>query len=644
VTDLLSRRRGNLARQLLPERLGRLLVLAIPICALLLPPLFFPDAIEIWVDPFLIAVAGAVGLNLLTGTTGQVSLGQAGFFAVGAYTGVAVGITGDMPFPVAVAASIVSGALVGAIMGLSSSRLRGLYAVMSTLALQYIVVYFGTLYEQHANNTAAFVLPTAKIGGYSLLSTDSWYVVFAVLATGYVFLYRGILRSHIGRALEVIGDRDHIAPMLGIDVFRLELYAWIVSGASVSLVGCLQAYWLGAVSPDFFTLTISIQYFAMIVVGGRGSPLGCVIGAFLLVTVPFELQNVIGSGSSPANLGDYDNIAYGVLLIICLAVAPDGIAGRLRRVTEMASRRVGGTSLEMVLKSVASRTPKGGRTGSRAPDHAEPLSSLQPMGVQTGASAGVSERDGESQPKSAPTRRGALEVDSLDVAYRSGATAIHDVSISVGLSEMVAILGRNGAGKTTLLRAIAGFVIGEPGLIRSGSIVAFGTDITHKRPYRRAKDGVVLVPEREKVFQTLTVEENLELAVTRRRSGKALKGNVLDLFPAIGPKLKVRAGLLSGGERQMLAIARALMLEPRMLLLDETTLGLAPIVARQVLSDIARVVHSTGVSVLLVEQNAVLASLVAERYYVLQSGCVVEHGAFDGNDAGERLASMYLGN
>jgi branched-chain amino acid transport system permease protein len=321
-------RRDGVAQSLRRRPLGYLLLYVL----FLLPPVLLPDQISIWVNPLLIAIAAAVGLNLLSGTAGLVSLGQAAFLAVGAYTSVLISITAKLSFGLALISSLVAGAVIGLIVAVTTSRLRGLYGVLSTLALQYVVVYVGTKYEESANATAAFVLPSAHLGGWQVSTNLRWYIVLAVFAVACLELYRRVLGSHVGRAWEVIRERDHTAAMLGINVRRYEAYAWMTSGAIVAVAGCLQAFYLSAVSPDFFTLNVAIQYFAMIVIGGRGSPVGSLIGAAVIITIPFELQNVasgIGSTSAASQLGDIEQIVYGALLVVFLFVAPDGLAGRL---------------------------------------------------------------------------------------------------------------------------------------------------------------------------------------------------------------------------------------------------------------------------------------------------------------------------
>ena len=203
------------------------------------------------------------------------------------------------------------------------------------------------------------------------------------------------------------------------------------------------------------------------------------------------------------------------------------------------------------------------------------------------------------------------------------------------------MLGPNGAGKTTLLRAIAGFAPNEPGVIRSGTIRFKGEQLG-RSTFRRARSGVVLIPERDKVFPGLTVEENLELAARSERAARQLSEEALALFPALATRRQLPAGLLSGGERQMLAIARGFMLKPELLLLDETTLGLAPLIAREVMQHIATAARERRTTIIVVEQNAVLAETACDRFVLLRHGKVESTGDFAGAGSA-RFAAAYFG-
>ena len=215
-----------------------------------------------------------------------------------------------------------------------------------------------------------------------------------------------------------------------------------------------------------------------------------------------------------------------------------------------------------------------------------------------------------------------LAVDNLHVSYGS-IVALRGVSLQVGEGEIVAVIGPNGAGKSTLLLTIAGIV-----RAKQGSIEFAGSSVTGAAPERLVSSGLSLVPEGRHIFGSLTVAENIALGATTRSDRAAISADterVLDLFPVLRERLRQRAGKLSGGEQQMLAIARALLAKPRLLLLDEPSLGLAPLVVKQVYDAIEEL-RRNGVTILIVEQSVGRALKVADRTYVLNSGAVTISG------------------
>jgi branched-chain amino acid transport system ATP-binding protein len=231
-----------------------------------------------------------------------------------------------------------------------------------------------------------------------------------------------------------------------------------------------------------------------------------------------------------------------------------------------------------------------------------------------------------------------LAVDALTVAY-GAVVAIRDVSLEVARGEIVATLGPNGAGKTTLLRTLAGAL--KP---QRGSVVFDGGTLTGLVPEAVVRRGVALVPEGRHVFPTLTVEENLTVGGIARADRDELRADTdrwLTRFPILGERAGQLAGTLSGGEQQQLAIARALMSRPRMLLLDEPSLGLAPIFVDRIF-ELIQELRSEGVTILLVEQNVHRALEIADRAYVLSVGRVVASGPTDQLVEGE-LERSYLG-
>ena len=214
-----------------------------------------------------------------------------------------------------------------------------------------------------------------------------------------------------------------------------------------------------------------------------------------------------------------------------------------------------------------------------------------------------------------------LELENIRAGY--GRTeVIHGVSLTVPSDGVAAVMGHNGAGKTTLLRAAVGLI-----KVDSGRVVFDGEDVTALRPSARVARGLAYVPQGQQSFGQLTTAENLQVVADGRKRGKELVGEVLDLFPALRGLLDRRAGLLSGGQRQQLAIARALITEPKMLILDEPTEGIQPSVVAEIERTIMELTRRGGLGVLLVEQHIGFALESAESYHVLESGRVTSSGA-----------------
>ena len=232
-----------------------------------------------------------------------------------------------------------------------------------------------------------------------------------------------------------------------------------------------------------------------------------------------------------------------------------------------------------------------------------------------------------------------LEVRDLQVAY-GAAPALWSVSLDVRAGELLCVVGPNGAGKTTLINTIAGIL-----RARAGRLVFEGRDITALAPHQFCEAGIAVVPEGRRLFTGMTVLENLELgsylpaAKAHRRDSLAA---ALALFPALEAKLASPAGELSGGQQQMVAIARALMARPRLLLLDEPSLGLSPLIVHDMFAAIRRI-NAGGMSVLMVEQNVVMAMEVSTRAYVLEEGRIVATGAAQELLARPEIQRAYLG-
>ena len=231
-----------------------------------------------------------------------------------------------------------------------------------------------------------------------------------------------------------------------------------------------------------------------------------------------------------------------------------------------------------------------------------------------------------------------LEVSGLTVSY-GHIEAVRDISFRVAEGAIVSLVGPNGAGKTTTLNAISGVVPAAQGSIRFQ-----GKDITRASAHRRVSEGIVQIPEGRLVLANMTVRENLELGAYRRSAGEARASIAAmeERFPILGERRKSPAGTLSGGEQQMLAIARGLMAKPKLLLLDEPSLGLAPLLV-QTIFEIIGELHSEGLTILLVEQNAHQALTVSSQGYVMESGKIVLEGSAGQLMADQAVIDSYLG-
>lgn len=232
-----------------------------------------------------------------------------------------------------------------------------------------------------------------------------------------------------------------------------------------------------------------------------------------------------------------------------------------------------------------------------------------------------------------------LEIKNLNVHY-GVIHALKDVSLKVNQGEIVTLIGANGAGKTTTLRTISGL-----NNATSGEILLEGNDITNLSASKRVEMKLSQVPEGRRIFPAMTIVENLELGAYLRRDKANIKKDMEDiyeLFPILGQRKKQLAGTLSGGEQQMLAMGRALMSRPKILLLDEPSMGLAPLLVKEIFSIIVNI-NSTGTTILLVEQNAKMALSIAHRAYVLETGSIVMSGTGEELSRSDEIKKAYLG-
>lgn len=289
----------------------------------------------LWLDlanQILLGSIGAVALMLLTGFAGQISLGHAGLLAAGAFTTGILFKELAAPFWVTLPASAAVGAALGLVFGLPSLRLRGLYLAVSTLALHFIVIHAGAEYETKRGYSTGILVDSP------LTDARQWYFALLAASALTILFSLNLLRSRTGRAWRAIHGREAVAEALGISVRGAKLSAFVISSALTAVAGCLFAYFRGFVSVEAFSLYLTIQYVAMIIVGGMGSILGAVLGTIFVVLFPYAIDALMAASGLGERLSSVvfavNYAAFGLVMILFLVFEPQGLVGIWRRVRD----------------------------------------------------------------------------------------------------------------------------------------------------------------------------------------------------------------------------------------------------------------------------------------------------------------------
>jgi branched-chain amino acid transport system permease protein len=314
---------------LVDTRTQRVWLIAFAIVMLALPFVAGPLALDLANQVLLVSI-GAVALMLLTGYAGQISLGHAGLLAAGAFTTGILFKELAAPFWITLPASAAVGALIGLVFGLPSLRLRGLYLAVSTLALHFMVIHAGQEYETRRGFSTGVLIDAP------LSDPRAWYFVLLAASTATILLSLNLLRGRTGRAWRAIHGREAVAAALGINVHWAKLSAFVVSCTLTAIAGSLFAYYRGFVSAEAFSLFLTIQYVAAIIIGGIGSILGAVLGTVFVVLFPYgieALMTLLGLAERLASIVFAVNYAaFGLVMILFLLFEPQGLVGIWRRV------------------------------------------------------------------------------------------------------------------------------------------------------------------------------------------------------------------------------------------------------------------------------------------------------------------------
>ncbi len=308
-------------------------MLGIFLCVLFSLPLYTPGYLLDIINRIGIAVIGAIGLNILTGFTGQISLGNAAFMAIGAFSCGYLGTKFNMPFYFSIPLAGLITATFGMFVGIPSLRIKGLYLAMATLAAHFIVEFLVVKWESVTGGVAGLTVPTPKLGSFAIDSDARLFVLIFVIAIMAVLFAKNLFRTKVGKAFVAIRDQAISAEVMGVNIVKYKLLSFGISSFYVGVAGALIAFHAKIISPETFPVTVAIDYLGMIIIGGLGSILGSIYGAIFITLLPEILRMVTTSlsGSFPElvnKLAAMKELVFGMLVIIFLIFEPNGMASR----------------------------------------------------------------------------------------------------------------------------------------------------------------------------------------------------------------------------------------------------------------------------------------------------------------------------
>jgi ABC-type branched-subunit amino acid transport system ATPase component/branched-subunit amino acid ABC-type transport system permease component len=579
----------------------------------------------------------AVSLVLLTGWAGEISLGQVAFVAIGAAAASAANVHWQLDPALSFLVAGAVGAVASIIIGLPALRIRGLFLAVTTLAFAVATPSFLLNRDQSVFGISFDYLPDNLIervsrlpqwtpfGDVAIESERQFYFV-ALIGLGLVLLaVRGLQRSRNVRDLIAIRENERNAQALELTPARAKLLAFALSGFFASFAGGLLALHQQALGDAIFAPVESVRALTMVVVGGLGSVPGAILGAVFLQStvwfkdwVPQEYQLFFQFAVS------------GIGLILVLWLLPAGLGSLLYRVRDAYLRRVA-RRRRLVVPSLIADTgtdPElltGRKTKPAVAMSSDTVPRRGPAFLRLFPRRPPPVVDYFSYPDLALSggTPNLLSLRAVDVAYGQ-VQVLFGVNLELREGETIALLGTNGAGKSTVLRAVSGLAAPKHGTISHN-----GVDISAMAPHLVAARGIIQVPGGRGVFPSLTVAENLKVAVWMHRRDHeyvtSATEDALELFPMLRARLHDPAAQLSGGQQQMLALAMAFLAKPKVLMIDELSLGLAPLVVEQLLGVVKRF-QEQGMTVVLVEQSVNVALTIADKAFFMEKGAVRFHG------------------
>jgi branched-chain amino acid transport system permease protein len=567
-----------------------------------------------------IYATAAIGLSVLLGNVAQISIGQAGFFAVGAYTlgylSTAVNWPAAVPpwaqFVAETAAGTLLATVLGVVLGFIALRFRGHYLALATLAFGLFVVGIARITPSLGGAGGIANIAYPQFGSLAISGNSAYWFAWAMAALAATLTFN-LLRGRMGRAFEAVRNDELAAEAVGVPTRRVKVAAFAYAGALTGLAGTFYAAFLGVVDPSAVGVNLSIDFLLMVVLGGAGGVAGAMLGATIL-----GVANVYGH-----DLENWRPVIYGALVIAIAIAFPSGLIGLIARPRWMRAPRA---------RAAATPAPAG-----------------EPRGGPGAAAAAVSVARSDAE-----DARPWLRVEGVAKRF-GGLVAVDDVSFTLENGRLTSLIGPNGAGKTTLFNAICG--VSRP---TAGRVEIDGADVTGRQPHRIAALGVGRSFQNARLFGDMTVLENVLVGAYRtetatfasdllalprsRRSGRAAVERARAALARLDLEriANVRARDLAFGDRRRVEMARALVADPGLVLLDEPAAGLNASERARLRDDLLRL-RAGGTTLLLVEHDMRLVMAISDRVMVLEFGKMIADGPAAVVRDDPRVVAAYLG-